>query len=43
MTELNEYKKEQDVLKKKLGQDYYTKLNLVFPRQDGYFTDSGTF
>ncbi len=43
MTELNEYKKEQDVLKKKLGQDYYTKLNLVFPRQDRYFTDSGTF
>lgn len=43
MTELTEYKKEQDVLKKKLGQDYYTKLNLVFPRQDGYFTDSGTF
>ena len=43
MTELNEYKKEQDVLKKKLGQGYYTKLNLVFPRQDGYFTDSGTF
>ena len=43
MTELTEYKMEQDVLKKKLGQDYYTKLNLVFPRQDGYFTDSGTF
>lgn len=43
MTALNKYKKEQDVLKKKLGQDYYTKLNLVFPRQDGYFTDSGTF
>lgn len=43
MTELNEYKKEQDVLKKKLRQDYYTKLNLVFPRQDRYFTNSGTF
>ncbi len=43
MTELTKYKKEQDILKKKLGQDYYTKLNLVFPRQDGYFTDSGTF
>ena len=43
MIELTEYKKEQDILKKKLGQNYYTKLNLVFPRQDGYFTDTGTF
>lgn len=43
MIELTKYKKEQDILKKKLGQDYYTKLNLVFPRQDGYFTDTGTF
>lgn len=43
MSELTEYKMEQDIMKKKLGQDYYTKLNLVFPRQDGYFTDSSTF
>lgn len=43
MTELTEYKMEQDIMKKKLGQDYYAKLNLVFPRQDGYFTDTGTF
>lgn len=43
MIELTEYKKEQETLKKKLGQNYYTKLNLVFPRQDGYFTDTGTF
>lgn len=43
MNELAQYKIQQDITKKKLGQDYYTKLNLVFPRQDGYFTDTGTF
>ena len=43
MKELAKYKSQQDVTKKKLGQDYYSKLNLVFPRQDGYFTDTGTF
>ncbi len=43
MNDLAEYKLQQDTLKRKLGQDYYTKLNLVFPRQDGYFTDTGTF
>ena len=43
MNDLAEYKVQQDTIKRKLGQDYYTKLNLVFPRQDGYFTDTGTF
>lgn len=43
MNDLAEYKSRQDAIKRKLGQDYYTKLNLVFPRQDGYFTDTGTF
>ena len=43
MNELAQYKIQQDITKKKLGQDYYNKLNLVFPRQDGYFTDTGTF
>lgn len=43
MNDLAEYKLKQDRLKHKLGKDYYTKLNLVFPRQDGYFTDTGTF
>lgn len=43
MNDLAEYKLRQDTIKRKLGQDYYAKLNLVFPRQDGYFTDSGTF
>lgn len=43
MNDLAEYKLRQDTIKRKLGQDYYTKLNLVFPRQDGYFTDTGTF
>ena len=43
MNELAQYKIQQDITKKKLGQDYYSKLNLVFPRQDGYFTDTGTF
>ena len=43
MNDLVEYKLQQDSIKRKLGQDYYTKLNLVFPRQDGYFTDTGTF
>ena len=33
----------RETLKKKLGQKYYTKLNLVFPRQDGYFRDTGAF
>ena len=43
MNDLAEYKLRQDTIRRKLGQDYYTKLNLVFPRQDGYFTDTGTF
>lgn len=43
INDLSEYKLQQDFFKKKLGQDYYRKLNLVFPRQDGYFTDTGTF
>ena len=43
MKELAQYKIQQDITKKKFGQDYYSKLNLVFPRQDGYFTDTGTF
>ena len=43
MNDLAEYKLRQDTIKRKLRQDYYTKLNLVFPRQDGYFTDTGTF
>lgn len=43
MNDLTEYKLRQDTIKRKLRQDYYTKLNLVFPRQDGYFTDTGTF
>ncbi len=43
MNDLAEYKLLQDKIKHKLGKDYYTKLNLVFPRQDGYFTDTGTF
>ena len=43
MNDLAEYKLRQDTIKRKLGQDYYAKLNLVFPRQDGYFTDTGTF
>lgn len=43
MNDLAEYKLQQDKIKHKLGKDYYTKLNLVFPRQDGYFTDTGTF
>ena len=43
MNDLAQYKLQQDVLKQKLGKDYHTKLNLVFPRQDGYFTDTGTF
>ncbi len=43
MNELAQYKIQQEITKKKLGQDYYSKLNLVFPRQDGYFTDTGTF
>lgn len=43
MNDLAEYKLQQDALKQKLGKDYHTKLNLVFPRQDGYFTDTGTF
>ncbi len=43
MNDLLEYKLQQDTLKQKLGKDYHTKLNLVFPRQDGYFTDTGTF
>ncbi len=42
MQELAEYKKEQDVLKHRIGKDYY-KYDLVFPRQDGYFTDTATF
>jgi len=42
MADLSEYKQQQDILKKKLGKDYY-KFNLVFPREDGYFTDTGTF
>lgn len=42
MAELAEYKKEQDNLKHRIGKDYY-KYNLVFPRQDGYFTDTATF
>lgn len=43
MNDLAEYKLRQETIKHKLGKDYYTKLNLVFPRQDGYFTDTGTF
>ncbi|DAA86637.1 TPA: hypothetical protein CPT87_01190 [Candidatus Gastranaerophilales bacterium HUM_5] len=43
MNDLAKYKLRQDTIKRKLGQDYYAKLNLVFPRQDGYFTDTGTF
>lgn len=43
MNELAQYKIQQEIIKKKLGQDYYSKFNLVFPRQDGYFTDTGTF
>lgn len=43
MNDLAEYKLRQNTIRRKLGQDYYTKLNLVFPRQDGYFTDTGTF
>lgn len=31
MQELDEYKKEQDKLKHRIGKDYY-KYNLVFPR-----------
>ena len=42
MADLTEYKQLQNLLKKKLGKDYY-KFNLVFPREDGYFTDAGTF
>ena len=42
MSDLVEYKKEQDALKHRIGKDYY-KYNLVFPRQDGYFTDTATF
>lgn len=42
MKDLANYKQEQDCIKKKLGKDYY-KFNLVFPRQDGYFTDTTTF
>lgn len=42
MADLTEYKQVQNLLKKKLGKDYY-KFNLVFPREDGYFTDAGTF
>lgn len=43
MNDLVEYKLRQETIKHKLGKDYYTKLNLVFSRQDGYFTDTGTF
>ena len=42
MADLTEYKQAQNILKKKLGKDY-CKFNLVFPREDGYFTDAGTF
>ncbi len=42
MADLTEYKQVQNLLKKKLGKDYY-KFNLVFPREDGYFTDAETF
>ena len=42
MQELAEYKKKQDILKHRIGKDYY-KYDLVFPRQDGYFTDTATF
>ena len=42
MKDLEKYKNEQDKIRKKLGSDYY-RFNLVFPRQDGYFTDTGTF
>ena len=42
MADLTEYKQLQNLLKKKLGKDYY-KFNLVFPREDGYFTDAGLF
>lgn len=43
MNGLAKYKLQQDAIKRKLGQDYYTKLNLVIPRSDGYFKDAGTF
>ena len=42
MKDLEKYKNKQDKIRKKLGSDYY-RFNLVFPRQDGYFTDTGTF
>jgi len=42
MKELQEYKIRQTALKKRIGKDYYN-YNLVFPREDGYFTDAGTF
>lgn len=42
MKELKEYKIKQTALKKRIDKDYYN-YNLVFPREDGYFTDAGTF
>lgn len=42
MADLVKYKYGQDKIRKKLGSDYY-RFNLVFPRQDRYFTDTGTF
>lgn len=42
MKDLREYKIKQMALKKRIGKDYYN-YNLVFPREDGYFTDAGTF
>lgn len=42
MKELQEYKTKQIALRKRIGKDYYN-YNLVFPREDGYFTDAGTF
>lgn len=42
MKALEEYKAQQDIFRKKLGKDY-CKNNLVFPREDGHFTDPATF
>lgn len=42
MSELENYKENQDIIKRKIGQDYYSNLKLVFPRPDGYFADTTT-